>query len=273
MRVLVFLLTGLIAGWLSRLAMKSRTQGVVADLILGSLGGLVGGGVMRLFGAAPSPTYWQNFAVALIGAIALIGSTRLLLRFSKRTGFYHREPGATVNILDLEAHVKRLDNLERKVFARILGGHTVTENPNQAFDAQQTFGQRIADRVASFGGSWTFIGLFLLFMMIWMLVNTEHDTHFDPFPFILLNLILSCLAALQAPIIMMSQNRQTAKDRIEAQQDYEVNLHAEMEVVALHAKVDELRQGEIPALMEIQERQVQLLEKMERILERLGGAE
>ncbi len=125
--------------------------------------------------------------------------------------------------------------------------------------------------MATFGGSWTFIGLFLLFMMIWMLFNTEHDQHFDPFPFILLNLILSCLAALQAPIIMMSQNRQAAKDRLEAQQDYEVNLRAEMEVVALHAKVDELRQGEFPTLLQIQDRQVQLLEKMERILERLDG--
>jgi uncharacterized membrane protein/uncharacterized membrane protein YeaQ/YmgE (transglycosylase-associated protein family) len=269
MRIVIWIITGLLAGWMSRLVMKSRAQGFLGDLILGSLGALVGGAIMRAFGASPPAGHWENFAVALIGAMTLLGAMRLLLHFSKRTGLYRRDPGGATAILDLETHVKRLGALERKVVTKILRREPLAENPNQVFDAQQTFGQRVADRVASFGGSWTFIGLFLLFMLLWMLFNTENQQHFDPFPFILLNLILSCLAALQAPIIMMSQNRQAAKDRLEAQQDYEVNLRAEMEVVALHAKIDELRQGEIPTLLQIQDRQVELLAKMERILAQL----
>jgi uncharacterized membrane protein/uncharacterized membrane protein YeaQ/YmgE (transglycosylase-associated protein family) len=269
MRIVIWLATGVLAGWLSRLVMKSRAQGFVGDLILGSLGALVGGALLRSFGAAPPAGNWENFAVALIGAMTLLGAMRLLLQFSKRTGLYRPNPAGGPAILDLELQVKRLGALERRIFGKILRREPLAMNANQIFDAQLTFGQRIADRVASFGGSWTFIGLFLLFMLAWMLLNTETERHFDPFPFILLNLLLSCLAALQAPIIMMSQNRQAAKDRLEAQQDYEVNLRAEMEIVALHAKLDELGQGEIPALLRIQERQAELLEKMERILAKM----
>ena len=109
------------------------------------------------------------------------------------------------------------------------------------YPSQMTFGERLADRVATFGGSWTFIGLFLGAMVIWIVINSR-GAAVDPFPFILLNLMLSCLAALQAPVIMMSQNRQSAKDRLDAQHDYEVNLKAEMEIVALHFKMDELRE-------------------------------
>jgi uncharacterized membrane protein len=100
----------------------------------------------------------------------------------------------------------------------------VTRDPNVVFDERLTFGERLADRVAAFGGSWTFIIIFLAAIAVWMLRNAETAVPFDPYPFILLNLVLSCVAALQAPIIMMSQNRQAAKDRLDAQHDYEVNL-------------------------------------------------
>lgn len=105
-----------------------------------------------------------------------------------------------------------------------------------------TLGERIADRVAEFGGSWTFIITFLSFMLVWISVNTMQllKSAFDPYPFILLNLLLSCLAALQAPVIMMSQNRQEAKDRERAKQDFEINQKAEAEIRTLHHKLDHL---------------------------------
>jgi CRP/FNR family transcriptional regulator, cyclic AMP receptor protein len=115
----------------------------------------------------------------------------------------------------------------------------VSRNANKEEEDRMTFGQRIADHVASFGGSWTFIIIFLIGMIAWMTINTAvlHRA-FDPFPFILLNLVLSCLAALQAPVIMMSQNRQSSKDRLKSDLDYQVNLKAELEVAHLHRKMD-----------------------------------
>jgi uncharacterized membrane protein len=128
-----------------------------------------------------------------------------------------------------------------------------------------TFGDRLADRVAAFGGSWTFIGLAIVAISIWMLINAAISKAFDPYPYILLNLVLSCLAALQAPIIMMSQNRQAARDRLDAQHDYEVNTKAEMEIVALHAKLDEIRDRKWVELMKVQEQQLALLAQLTRL--------
>jgi uncharacterized membrane protein len=146
----------------------------------------------------------------------------------------------------------------------MLGRTPVAKDPNKEFDAQSTFGERVADRVAAFGGSWTFIGIFLGTLVLWMLVNLRTSRPFDPFPFILLNLMLSCIAALQAPVIMMSQNRQAAKDRNDAQNDYRVNLNAEMQILALHAKMDDLRASQLQELIEIQRRQLELLEELTR---------
>ena len=119
-------------------------------------------------------------------------------------------------------------------------GGSVSRDPNQIFDERRTFGDRLADRVASVGGSWGFIIGFSLFLVGWAGLNTfvlaRHA--FDPFPFIFLNLVLSMIAALQAPIIMMSQNRQAAKDRLEVRLDYETNLRAEAQIDTLHEKVD-----------------------------------
>src|SRR5262249_31056947 len=120
-------------------------------------------------------------------------------------------------------------------------------NINQVADEKMTFGERVADVVARFGGSWTFIITFMVFLLVWMGVNTAWilPEPPDPFPYSFLNLILSCLAALQAPVIMMSQNRQASKDRLQADQDFEVNIKAEFAIQQLHRKIDEMRAGMI----------------------------
>ncbi len=135
-------------------------------------------------------------------------------------------------------------------------------------DESLTFGQRLADKVASFGGSWNFIVLFMLFMLGWIMLNVYTLTNkgFDPYPFTLLNLILSCLAALQAPIIMMSQNRQEEKDRLRAKNDYMINLKSELEIRLLHEKIDHLIMHQQQDLIEIQKVQVEM---MDDILKRI----
>ncbi len=127
-----------------------------------------------------------------------------------------------------------------------------------------TLGGRVADRVAEFGGSWAFIGVFAAVMLGWTFYNVEAAKPFDPFPFILLNLMLSCLAAIQAPIILMSQNRAAYHDRMQARADYEVNLKAELEILALHEKIDELRLRSWQELVAQQQRQIELLEELAR---------
>ena len=162
-----------------------------------------------------------------------------------------------------------LGQLERDIVDRLLRRQAVARDANLAFEERLTVGQRLADRVAAFGGSWPFIALFGVVMGLWILFNTARRPGFDPYPFILLNLVLSCLAALQAPVIMMSQNRQAAKDRLVSQHDYEVNLKAEMEIMALHLKIDQLREGDWTTLIELQQRQLALLDA---IRGRLGDA-
>jgi uncharacterized membrane protein len=129
--------------------------------------------------------------------------------------------------------------------------------------APATRGQRAADAVAAFGGSWTFVGLFAATMLVWVALNAVllglHGSTFDPYPFILLNLFLSMLAAVQAPIILMSQNRQSEKDRITAAHDYEINLKAELEIMLLHDKLDQLREQQWSELLAQQAEQMRLL--------------
>ena len=132
------------------------------------------------------------------------------------------------------------------------------------FERKWTLGERLADRIAEFGGSWTFLICFGVFMLIWITANSLilFWRPIDPYPFILLNLVLSCLAAIQAPIIMMSQNRQEAKDRLRSQHDYQVNLKAELEIRQLHEKVDHLLVHQWERLVEIQEIQLELLSEI-----------
>ncbi|MFT7108928.1 MAG: putative membrane protein [Psychrobacter glaciei] len=137
-----------------------------------------------------------------------------------------------------------LSSGQQKVIESIAQSTSVSENINETFHDSLSFGQLVADKMAAFGGSWSFIGLFFLFIVVWILINTVWligDTSFDPYPFILLNLGLSSLAAFQAPVIMMSQNRQVAKDRLEQKATFEINLKLELELRRLHEKFDLLQ--------------------------------
>ncbi|HUH19396.1 DUF1003 domain-containing protein [Albibacterium sp.] len=160
--------------------------------------------------------------------------------------------------------------IDRNVLEAIKNNSILSENIQDEIEAELTFGQRLADRVAAFGGSWTFIITFFSFIIFWMLVNIWFlaTKPFDPFPFILLNLILSCLAAIQAPIIMMSQNRQEQKDRQRGEHDYKINLKAELEIKLLSEKIDHLLVHQNKKLLEIQEVQTDYLEDLMKELKK-----
>lgn len=174
------------------------------------------------------------------------------------------EQESAVNFLKKEWEV--LHSVERKAIEKLVKRRPISRDTNQDFTDQRTFGEKIADSVAAFGGSWTFIILFCVILLAWVIVNSyilaNRGDAFDPYPYILLNLFLSMTAALQAPIIMMSQNRQAAKDRLDAAHDYEVNLKAELEILSLHEKIDELREKKWLELIELQQKQIELLEKL-----------
>ena len=161
-----------------------------------------------------------------------------------------------------------LDHLaerERRIVDAILRRTHVTRDINQTYLDERTFGERLADRIASFGGSWTFILLFMVFLVGWMMLNSAvlgSGRQFDPFPYILLNLLLSSLAALQAPVIMMSQNRQADRDRMNAANYYDVNLKAELEIRGLHEKLDLLRDQAWADLVRMQQQQIEMLERL-----------
>ena len=163
---------------------------------------------------------------------------------------------------ELEALPKREQLIIKHLSERL----PISRNTNQEFEAKLTFGQRLADRVAQFGGSWTFISIFGAFLLSWVLLNSlllaRSNNSFDPYPYILLNLFLSMLAAIQAPIILMSQNRHSVKDRLDAAHDYEVNLKAELEILGLHEKVDELRESKWAELLMLQQEQISLLTQL-----------
>lgn len=153
--------------------------------------------------------------------------------------------------------------LDREVAESIAKQDTIAENTEEEFEEQhQTLGDRAADRMASFGGSWLFLLSFAAVLVVWMAVNVFAGLRaFDPYPFILLNLCLSCLAAVQAPIIMMSQKRQETKDRLRADNDYRVNLKAELEIRHLHEKMDYLISRQWQRLAEIQQMQIDVMQE------------
>jgi len=154
--------------------------------------------------------------------------------------------------------------IDKDVMTAIEQNSILSENIEDDKEEASTFGQRMADRIATFGGSWTFIIVFFSFILVWIFGNIWllAQKAFDPFPFILLNLILSCLAAIQAPIIMMSQNRQEQKDRIRSEHDYKINLKAELEIKLLSEKIDHLLVHHNKKLLEIQELQTDYLEDL-----------
>lgn len=161
----------------------------------------------------------------------------------------------------LSREMDQLSDLEKKVLDSMADHSVISDNPDEADTEKTTFGEHIADKVASFGGSWTFIIIFTSFLIGWIILNAFWlmNKGFDPYPFILLNLLLSCLAAMQAPIIMMSQNRQADKDRKRAKEDYMVNLKSELEVRVLHEKLDHLMMYQQQELIEIQKIQIDML--------------
>ncbi len=143
----------------------------------------------------------------------------------------------------LESGIATLTDRDKRIIARIAKQHHITRNLNASLDESETFGERVADLVARWGGSWTFIIWFFAFLAFWALFNSiwlATEARFDPYPYIFLNLLLSMLASIQAPLILMSQNRQAARDRAQASMDYEINLKAEMEILELHTKIDKL---------------------------------
>jgi uncharacterized membrane protein len=162
----------------------------------------------------------------------------------------------------MEAGLEGLSERDSRVILHIAKRRHVSRNVNQVLTDHQTFGERLADRVAELGGSWSFILVFTGMLVAWVVVNTAilgRAGGFDPYPYIFLNLILSMVAALQAPVILMSQNRQAARDRLAAGLDYEINLKAEVEIMALHDKLDHIRMERLEGMLAAQSTQVEAI--------------
>jgi uncharacterized membrane protein len=166
----------------------------------------------------------------------------------------------------MEDEKGELTKLEKDVIDKLTDYEIITTNIDEEFAEQLTFGQKVSDKIASFGGSWKFIFLFMFVLIAWIGINSYVllSKPFDPFPFILLNLILSCIAAIQAPVIMMSQNRQEARDRKRAEADYKINLKSELELRQLHQKVDHLLTQQWERMVEIQELQLEVLDELRK---------
>ncbi len=164
----------------------------------------------------------------------------------------------------LETEKGELSVLDKEVLDSLSQQEILSRNPDDELESDLSPGQRLADRIAAVGGSWTFITFFVVVLFVWIAINSIVllSRPFDPYPYILLNLVLSCLAAIQAPVIMMSQNRQEARDRLHAMRDYQVNLKAELEIRHLHQKVDHLLSRQWERLVEIQDVQMELINEV-----------
>lgn len=165
----------------------------------------------------------------------------------------------------LEEEKGELSELEEDVVRSIKEQETISKNINAEYEQRISLGDRLSDRLAAYGGSWKFIISFFGILIIWIALNSTalfYRKAFDPFPFILLNLVLSCLAAIQAPIILMSQNREEAKDRLRSEYDYRVNLKAEIEIRYLHQKLDHFLEKEWQTLLQIQQIQTELMKEL-----------
>jgi len=170
----------------------------------------------------------------------------------------------------LVAEKGELNDLDKEVVRSIVEHDLLIKKQEDDLLAKATFGHRVSDKLASFGGSWAFIGSFFTVLALWIIVNSiRFFTHFDPFPFILLNLVLSCLASIQAPVILMSQNRQEARVRLRSENDYKTDLKAELEIRHLHEKVDHLTRVQWQRLLEIQQMQLDMMDEMAHEHQRL----
>jgi len=164
----------------------------------------------------------------------------------------------------LEKEKGEISTIEEQVIRSVKENELLSKNINTEFEQKLTFGERLADKIADFGGSWNFIVIFGGVLLLWVAVNSMILIWrpFDPYPFILLNLVLSCLAAVQAPVILMSQNRQESRDRLRSEHDYLINLKAELEIRHLHEKIDHLLMNQWQRLLEIQQIQMELMEEL-----------
>jgi len=188
-------------------------------------------------------------------------STRELFKYRQR----HME-----SIIKKE--VGQMTELEQQVLEKMKSNKFIADNVEPDMEREYTFAERLSDKIAEFGGSWKFIIAFFVMMIVWMAVNVYwyQNKGFDPYPFILLNLVLSCLAAIQAPIIMMSQNRQEDKDRTRSEHDYQVNLSAELQIRMLHEKLDYLMHNQHRQIVEIQQIQIELMQELEEKIDKLN---
>jgi uncharacterized membrane protein len=166
----------------------------------------------------------------------------------------------------LEDEIGELSALDQEVVESLQAHEILSSDISKQFEKKLTFGERLSDRIAAFGGSWTFIIFFSAVLLLWIVLNSFVllTRAFDPYPYILMNLVLSALAALQAPVIMMSQNRSEDRDRARGENDYKINLKAELEIRHLHEKIDHLLRGQYKRLFEIQQIQIELLEELTR---------
>jgi uncharacterized membrane protein len=210
---------------------------------------------------------WSDVVPALLVRDSILGTIRKSFADWSTSGYIcvadlHRFRAEHVKKV-LEDEKGEVADLEQQVLQSIKDHELFASNMNQEYDATLTFGELMADRIAEFGGSWGFILVFGVVIASWIGINSAalFSKPFDPYPFILLNLLLSCLAAIQAPVIMMSQNRQEARDRLRAEHDYQINLKAELEVRNLHEKMDHLVHRQWEKLMEIQQIQMDLMEE------------
>lgn len=267
MHTLIWVASAVLAGMFARFLTRSRSRGFVADTAIGAVGSVTGAWLLRwAYGDVPAGDM-AHVATAITGAVGLIAAGRLARVLVEEANTRLKTP----NVLgELEERMRRLTDVERVALEGLLKPR-LTHDPQVTFQNELTFGDRVADKVATFGGSWTFLGFFAAFMLGWMFVNTSTPRPADPYPFILLNLVLSCLAAVQAPVIMMSQNRQSARDRFDAKQDYQVNLRAELQIAALHQKLDEARASEWRRVIDLIEAQEQRLDRIEQHLQHQRG--
>ncbi|MEY2493547.1 MAG: hypothetical protein QOJ45_39 [Verrucomicrobiota bacterium] len=166
----------------------------------------------------------------------------------------------------LEDEVGELSALDQEVVESLQAHEILSSDISKQFERELTFGEKLSDTIAAFGGSWTFIIVFGMILLVWVVGNSFilATRAFDPFPYILMNLVLSAIAALQAPVIMMSQNRSEARDRLRGENDYKINLKAELEIRHLHEKIDHLLRRQYNRLFEIQQIQIELLEELTR---------